>query len=88
LTQTLIIHVIRTNRIPFLQSWASWPMCVTTVVIMAIGIWLPASPLGPAFGFTPLPALYWPLLAATLVAYVVVTQAVKTWLFRQGWVTQ
>src|SRR6202021_2409767 len=41
LTQTLIIHVIRTNRIPFLQSWASWPLIVTTGIIMAFGAWLP-----------------------------------------------
>ena len=63
LTQTLIIHIIRTNRIPFLQSWASWPLIVTTAVIMVLGAWLPFSPIGPAFGFTPLPPLYWPLLA-------------------------
>lgn len=88
LTQTLIIHVIRTNRIPFLQSWASWPLIVTTAVIMMLGAWLPFSPIGPAFGFTPLPALYWPLLAVTLLGYVLLTQAVKTWLFRQGWVSQ
>jgi Mg2+-importing ATPase len=85
LTQTLIIHVIRTNRIPFLQSWASWPLIVTTTVIMAFGAWLPFSPIGPAFGFTPLPPLYWPLLALTLLSYILLTQAVKTWLFRQGW---
>ena len=64
LTQTLIIHVIRTNRIPFLQSRASWPLIVTTAVIMVVGAWLPFSPLGPSLGFTPLPPLYWPLLGA------------------------
>ena len=47
LTQTLIIHVIRTNRIPFLHSRASWPLMVTTAIIMGIGIWLPSSPIGP-----------------------------------------
>lgn len=88
LTQTLIIHVIRTNRIPFLQSWASWPLIVTTSVIMALGAWLPVSPIGPAFGFTPLPPLYWPLLATTLLGYVLLTQAVKSWFFRKGWVSQ
>jgi Mg2+-importing ATPase len=88
LTQTLIIHVIRTNRIPFLQSWASWPLIVTTAVIMLVGAVLPYSPLGPAFGFTPLPLLYWPLLAATLLGYVLLTQVVKTWLIRKGWVTE
>ena len=88
LTQTLIIHLIRTNRIPFFQSRASWPLTVTTVVIMAFGAWLPFSPLGRAFGFTPLPPLYWPLLAVTLLGYVLLTQTVKTWLFRKGWVSQ
>jgi Mg2+-importing ATPase len=88
LTQTLIIHIIRTNRIPFLQSSASWPLMVTTVIIMLIGIWLPSSPLGPAFGFTPLPTLYWPLVVLTLVAYVVLTQAAKSWLLRRRWVSE
>ena len=46
LTQTLIIHVIRTNKIPFLQSRASWPLMVMTLVIMAIGVAIPFSPLG------------------------------------------
>jgi Mg2+-importing ATPase len=87
-TQTLIIHIIRTNRIPFLQSWASWPMIVTTAVVMMIGLWLPSSPLGHFFGFTHLPPLYWPLLVLTILGYVVLTQAVKTWLFRRGWVSE
>jgi Mg2+-importing ATPase len=86
LTQTLIIHIIRTNRVPFLQSRASWPLTVTSAVIMAIGAWLPFSPIGEALGFTPLPDLYWPLVIATLFCYLVLTQVVKTWLFRRGWV--
>jgi Mg2+-importing ATPase len=88
LTQTLIIHVIRTNRIPFLQSWASWPLIVTTAAIMMVGAWLPFSPLGPALDFVPLPPLYWPLVLLTLVCYVVLTQAVKTLLQRKGWVAE
>jgi len=80
LTQTLIIHVIRTNRIPFLQSRASLALMVTTAAIMLVGLWLPSSPLAPALGLTHLPHLYWPLLALTLLAYVVLTQLVKTWL--------
>jgi Mg2+-importing ATPase len=86
LTQTLIIHVIRTNRIPFLQSRASWPLMVTTAVIMALGVWLPSSPIGPWLGFTPLPPLYWPLLALTLFCYVLLTQGVKTWLIHKAWI--
>ena len=55
LTQTLIIHVIRTNRIPFLQSIASWPLLVMSAVILAVGIALPFTPVGSYLGFTPLP---------------------------------
>ena len=69
MTQTLIIHVIRTNKIPFLQSHASWPLVATTVAVMAVGLWLPVSPLAPALGFVPLPGLYWPILALTLVCW-------------------
>lgn len=88
LTQTLIIHIIRTNRIPFLQSRASWPLIATTVVIMMIGASLPFSPIGPMLGFTPLPLLYWPLVAAILLGYVLLTQTVKTWLLKTGWASQ
>ena len=62
LTQTLIIHIIRTNKIPFLQSRPSWPLMVMSVCIMAIGIAIPFTPLGAYLGFTALPPLYWPLL--------------------------
>jgi Mg2+-importing ATPase len=86
LTQTLIIHIIRTNRIPFLQSRASWPVIVTTAVVMLIGIWLPYSPVGPALGFQPLPHLYWPLILLTLLCYVTLTQMLKEWLLRRQWI--
>jgi Mg2+-importing ATPase len=83
LTQTLIIHVIRTNKIPLLQSRSSRPVLVMSLVIMAIGIAIPFSPVGASLGFTRLPALYWPLLALTLLCYVLLTQAVKTVLLRR-----
>jgi P-type Mg2+ transporter len=86
LTQTLIIHIIRTNRIPFIQSRASWPLIATTAGIMALGIWLPSSPIGHWLGFTPLPPLYWPLLVLTLLSYVLLTQGVKMWLIRKAWI--
>jgi Mg2+-importing ATPase len=86
LTQTLIIHIIRTNRIPFLQSRASWPLIVTTALVMMIGMWLPVSPVGPALGFQPLPQLYWPLILLTLLCYALLTQLVKGWLLRHRWI--
>ena len=86
LTQTLIIHVIRTNKIPFIQSRASWPLILTSLAIMFVGAWLPFSPVGTALGFVPLPGLYWPLVLLTLFAYVVLTQLVKTWLVHRRWI--
>jgi Mg2+-importing ATPase len=85
MTQTLIIHVIRTKKIPFLQARASVPLTITTLVIMAVGAWLPFSPMGPMLGFVPLPGLYWPLVLLTLLCYVVLTQLVKMWLIRRNW---
>lgn len=86
LTQTLIIHVIRTNKIPFRQSRPSWPLIAMSVTIMATGLTIPLTPLGTSLGFTPLPGLYYPLLALTLLCYVVLTQLVKTWLLRKRWI--
>jgi P-type Mg2+ transporter len=86
LTQTLIIHVIRTNKIPFIQSRASWPLILTSVAIMLVGMWLPFSPIGLWLGLVPLPILYWPLLLVTLLLYVALTQFVKMWLVRRLWI--
>ena len=80
MTQTLIIHVIRTNKIPFLQSRASWPLTATTLCIMAFGAWLPYSPLASSLGLAHLPRLYWPILALTLLAYMGLTQIIRVWL--------
>ena len=86
MTQTLIIHVIRTNKIPFLQSRASWALTATTLSIMAFGMWLPYSPLASALGFTHLPRMYWPILMLTLLGYVGLTQIIKVWLLRKQWI--
>jgi Mg2+-importing ATPase len=86
MTQTLIIHVIRTNKIPFLRSRASWPLTVTTLSIMALGMWLPYSPLAPSLGLTSLPQMYWPILMLTLLGYMGLTQIIKVWLLRKKWI--
>lgn len=85
-TQTIIIHVIRTNKIPFLQSRASRSLTLTTLSIVAFGIWLPYSPMAPALGLTALPGMYWPFLLLTLFAYVGLTQIIKVWLLRKNWI--
>jgi Mg2+-importing ATPase len=86
MTQTLIIHVIRTSLIPFIQSRASWQLTMTTILIMVFGAWLPYSPLATTLGFVPLPRLFWGILLATLVCYVGLTQLIKMWLARKGWI--
>ncbi|MGE5168321.1 MAG: magnesium-translocating P-type ATPase, partial [Deltaproteobacteria bacterium] len=83
LTQTLIVHVIRTGRIPFLQSRASLPLTVTGAAICLIGMILPFSPVASWFGFVPLPGIYWLFLAAVIAAYMGLTQFVKTLMIRR-----
>jgi len=82
-TQTLIIHVIRTNKIPFIESRASWPLIATSLIIVAVGAWLTVSPLADTLGFVALPPLYWLLLAIMLLCYMFLTQLVKTWFVRR-----
>jgi Mg2+-importing ATPase len=82
-TQTLIIHIIRTNRIPFIESRASWQLIATSLVIVAVGAWLTISPLAETLGFVTLPPLYWLLLAVMLLCYMTLTQLVKSWFVRR-----
>lgn len=83
LSQTLIVHMIRTKKIPFIQSRASWPVMCMTLAIMAAGIIIPFTRFGSCIGLTPLPLSYFPWLAATLIAYCVLTQVVKEWYIRR-----
>ena len=86
LTQTLIVHMIRTPKIPFIQSRASAVLLATTGAIMAAGIFLPMGPLAPYFKLQALPLAYFPILAAILVGYVTLTQAMKGFYSRRfGW---
>ncbi len=83
LSQTLIVHVIRTGRIPFIESRPSFPLLVTTIAICLAGIWLPTSPFASALGMTALPGGYWLALAGILISYMLLTQVAKTWLIRR-----
>jgi len=82
-TQTLIIHVIRTNKIPFIESRASWPLIASSLIVVVVGALLTVSPLAGTLGFVTLPPLYWLLLAVMMVCYVLLTQVVKTWFFHK-----
>jgi P-type Mg2+ transporter len=86
LTQTLVIHVIRTAKVPFLQSRPSSVLALTSAAVMTAGVALPFSPIRGQLGFTALPPAYWPLLALTLLGYLVLTQVVKAWLLRRRWI--
>lgn len=77
LSQTLIVHMIRTRKVPFVQSTASWPVLLMTFTIMFVGICIPFIPFGASIGLTPLPLSYFPWLVGILSAYCILTQGVK-----------
>ncbi len=83
LSQTLIVHMIRTRKIPFIQSWAAAPVVALTSLIMVIGLIIPFTPIATAIGMGPLPLAYFPWLIGILVAYALLTQGVKTWYIRR-----
>jgi Mg2+-importing ATPase len=75
--------MIRTRRIPFIQSWATAPVIALTSAIMVIGIALPFTPFADAFKMVPLPLIYFPFLLAILVAYCALTQVIKMWYIKK-----
>ncbi|MBN9602434.1 MAG: magnesium-translocating P-type ATPase [Afipia felis] len=78
LSQTLVVHMLRTQKIPFFQSTATLPVLLMSGVICALGIYLPFSPVGVVVGLQPLPRAYFPWLAGTLLCYCFVAQTMKT----------
>jgi P-type Mg2+ transporter len=82
-TQTLIVHMIRTAKVPFVQSRASWPVLATTGAIIAGGLLLPFGALGGKLGLEPLPATFFAWLVAILLCYGALVQVVKTWYIRR-----
>ncbi|RTF52481.1 magnesium-translocating P-type ATPase [Serratia marcescens] len=86
LSQTLIVHMIRTRKIPFIQSRPSWPLCIMTLAVIATGIGLVFSPLAGFLQLQALPLAYFPWLVLILAGYMVLTQCVKGWFVRRyGW---
>ncbi len=83
LTQTLIVHIIRTGRLPFIQSRASRPMLLTTLAVMVLAVWLPYSPFAGLFGMVPLPPAYFLWITLFLVSYGSLTHLVKSWFFKR-----
>ena len=86
MTQTLVVHMIRTQKIPFIQSKPGLPLLVTTGVIMAVGIMIPMGPIAHYFKMQALPLSYFPILAAMLIGYMALTQMMKKYYSsRYGW---
>ncbi|SUH40081.1 magnesium-transporting ATPase MgtA [Salmonella enterica subsp. enterica] len=77
LSQTLIVHMIRTRRLPFIQSRAAWPLMAMTLLVMVVGVSLPFSPLASYLQLQALPLSYFPWLIAILAGYMTLTQLVK-----------
>lgn len=82
-SQTLIVHMIRTKKIPFIQSWASAPVVAATSLVMALGIIIPFTPLAGILSMVPLPFAYFPWLIGLLVSYNLLIQVVKNWYIRR-----
>ncbi|WP_293915319.1 MULTISPECIES: magnesium-translocating P-type ATPase [unclassified Sphingobacterium] len=83
LSQTLIIHMIRTRKIPFIQSWATAPVVAMTSLVIALGMLIPFLPIASILGMQPLPWTYFPWLIGILFSYCLLTQVVKNWYIRR-----
>ena len=76
-SQTLVIHMIRTPKLPFIQSRASLPVLVVTTIAIIIGTVIPYTPLGAGLDMVALPAIYFAWLAGIIFAYMVLITVVK-----------
>ncbi|QIL46928.1 magnesium-translocating P-type ATPase [Vagococcus coleopterorum] len=76
-SQTLIVHIIRTKKLPFIQSVASWPLLLSSVMAILVGFVIVLTPLGGKFGFESVPTSYWPWFVGIMIAYMLVTEVVK-----------
>lgn len=86
LTQTLIVHMIRTPKLPFIQSRAAWPLLGMTLAVMAAGVFLPMGPLAEYFKLQALPLPFFGWLVAILLGYAVLATALKRiYIRRFGW---
>jgi Mg2+-importing ATPase len=83
LSQTLIVHIIRTKKIPFIQSWSTAPVVALTSLIMMIGIAIPFTPIAGYLKMQPLPLSYFPYLIIILLSYCTLTQIIKTWYIKK-----
>ena len=76
-TQTLVVHLIRTEKVPFVGSRASLPLCALGATGIAVACVLPVTPLGAALDFCALPATFWPILATMVAGYAALAMLAK-----------
>ena len=81
-TQTLVIYVIRTRRVPFFKSRPSWPMLAVPTGAALIGAVLPYTGLANLLGFTPLPTKFFLLLFGMVAVYLLLVELAKTRFYR------
>ena len=79
----MIVHIIRTRKIPFIESSPSPLLFIGTLIVMAIGGWLPYSPFATKLGFVPLPLVYWAWITGFILAYAVLCHYVKVWFHKK-----
>ena len=77
LTQTLVVHLIRTEKTPFIGSRAAWPLCALGASGIAVACALPFTPMGAALDFCALPGAFWALLAVMVAGYAAVVCLAK-----------
>lgn len=82
-TQTLVIHVIRTGKIPFIESKPSQFLAFTSIYIVTLGLIIPFTPLGGYFKFVIPPASFFAVLAVIIVSYLFLVQLVKSWFIKR-----
>jgi len=83
-TQSLIVFVIRTRRVPFFHSRPSRPLLVATLTVVLVGVLLPYSPFAELLGFRPLPWSFLVILVGMAVTYLGVAEAGKAVFFRRA----
>jgi Mg2+-importing ATPase len=81
-TQTLVIFVIRTRRIPFFRSRPSLPLTLAALAVVTVGTALPFTPLAHLLGFRPLPGPFFLFLIGAVVSYLALIEAGKDWFYR------
>jgi Mg2+-importing ATPase len=81
-TQTLVVHIVRTKKVPFIQSRASFPVIIASLIAILAGILLVLSPMKEYFSFTDLPAKYWLGFICITITYLLSVEIAKRFYIR------